>query len=85
MLQLNEAKEKAFKTKWKITACNEGEKCWCRIIEPVETIEYYNFIGDYNVDSFSENFYIVPSACMDKQIAEYIVKLHNKNLEDGYI
>ena len=85
MLQFNEAKEKVFKTKWKVATCNEGEKCWCRIIEPVETIEYYNFIGDYNVDSFNENFYIVPSACMDKQIAEYIVKLHNKNLEDGYI
>lgn len=54
-------------SKWKIGYCNQGEQCWCRVIE-VEGI-------DDDCD-----FFINPAGSLNKEIAEYIVNLHNKSL-----
>lgn len=29
-----EATALCLKTKWKVTPCNSGEQCWCRLIVP---------------------------------------------------
>lgn len=65
-----EALIKAFNSEWKSSVCSQGEECWCRIIEPLNKIEYDN----------GEEIYIVGSGSISKEFAEYIVKLHNNNL-----
>lgn len=65
-----EALIKAFNSEWKSSVCSQGEKCWCRIIEPLNKIEYNN----------GEEIYIVGDGAISKEFAEYIVKLHNDNL-----
>lgn len=69
-----EAQELALKVKWKLTTCNQGEKCWCRRIEPEEPIHY-----DY--DNFSEELSIVSTGSIEENFAKHIVELHNKSLE----
>ena len=51
-----EAQKESLKVKWKASPCQQGEECWCRIIEPVEPIMYD---GD-------EEYYIVGSASIPK-------------------
>lgn len=58
----------ALTNKWKIGYCHSGEECWCRLII-VEGIP-----DDCD-------FFINPSASLNKEIAEYIVNLHNNFLE----
>lgn len=65
-----QAQKEALKVKWKATQCHQGEKCWCRIIEPAEPILYD---GD-------EEYYIVGSGSIPQLEAEYLVELHNKSL-----
>ena len=69
-----EAKEKAFTIKWETQTCGQGEECWCRTINPVEPILFK--------DGETENeYYIIGSGELNKETAEYFVKLHNQNLE----
>lgn len=35
-----EAIEKGFRVEWKLGTCEQGERCWCRTIEPTEPIMY---------------------------------------------
>jgi len=65
-----QAQQKSLTVKWKASPCNQGEECWCRIIEPVEPILY-----DGN-----EEYYIVASGSIPKLEAEYLVELHNRSL-----
>ena len=65
-----EATEFSLTIKWKIGCCTSGEKCWCRIILPDEDIIYDD----------NEYFYIAGMGVLQKEIAEYIVELHNKNI-----
>lgn len=65
-----EAEETAYKSKWKISYCISGEKCWCRLIEPETPIIY-------NED---QTYILVSDGAVDERLAEYIVKLHNDNL-----
>lgn len=55
---------------WQVTPCNHGEKCWCRIIEPVEEIK----------DKDDNDIYIAASGAIPKEYAEYLVNLHNQRL-----
>lgn len=64
---------------WKLETCNVGEGCWCRIILPTEKILYKDKIG--NEDRISEFEYIIPDGSIDKETAEYIVDLHNREIE----
>lgn len=66
-----EAIEKSFSTKWKVGTCHQGEQCWCRTIEPIEPIIYKD--GD-----IEGSYYIVGSGELNKETAEYFVKLHNE-------
>jgi hypothetical protein len=64
---------------WKLDLCNSGETCWCRIILPSEKILYKNKVGDTErVDEFD---YIIPDGSIDKETAEYVVELHNREVE----
>ena len=65
------AMDLALKTKWKTTPCTL-ENCWCLMIEPIETISY----GPDEI----EEFYIVGGGEIHAKVAEYIVLLHNNNL-----
>ena len=71
-----EAEELSYKTLWKIGICHTGEQCWCRTILPVEPINYI----EINTD-FEQEYYIIGDASVNKELAEYIVKLHNERLE----
>lgn len=70
-LTYDEALAKSFQVPWKTSQCIQGEKCWCRIIEPVDRIIYD---GD-------EEVYIAGSGAIPKEYAEYIVDLHNQRLK----
>jgi hypothetical protein len=76
-----QAKQELYKRPWKAVPCSQGESCWCRIIETVEPIEYQinkSEEDEIGFDSISE---IVPMGAIDKDFAEYVVKLHNNFLE----
>jgi hypothetical protein len=62
---------------WKLETCNAGESCWCRIILPTEKIFYKNQSDGEIVQEFE---YIIPDGSVDKETAEYLVKLHNDTL-----
>ena len=68
-----EAIEKAFTVKWKLGTCEQGERCWCRTIEPVEPIMYQDHED-------IEPYFIVKSGQMRKDVANYFVELHNRNI-----
>lgn len=55
--------------RWKVSDCFSGKDCWCRPI----TIE--DEVGDEDID------FVIKSAAISKYEAEYIVQLHNENLE----
>ena len=69
-LSYEEATALSLKTKWKVTPCNSGEECWCRLIVPETEIE----------DKDGNEIYIAGSGCIPKVYAEHIVKLHNESL-----
>lgn len=58
---------------WRVSLCNQGESCWCRIIEPVTEIK----------DKDGEQVYIAASGCIPTVYAEYLVNLHNQHLANG--
>jgi hypothetical protein len=70
-----EAEAKALSVKWKIDVCFEGEKCWCRIIKPVETIMSTN--SGYDGSDYEEEYWIVRPGELNKKTAERIVSDHN--------
>jgi hypothetical protein len=75
----DEAHKYSLTIPWKIELCNTGESCWCRIILPTENILYKNKVGDIErVDEFD---YIIPDGSIDKETAEYVVELHNREVE----
>lgn len=66
-----EGLQKALTVKWKTSPCNQGEKCWCRTIEPIEEI----------VDDDGNEIYISPSGTIHSEHAEHIVKFHNEYID----
>ena len=66
-----EATKLSLTVEWKVSLCNSGESCWCRIIEPKEEIK----------DSDGNEIYIVGSGSISKTYAEHIVEQHNKSLK----
>lgn len=61
---------KELNKKWYVVPCHVGNECWCRMIAttPTPTAE-------------DESDIIVGSGCIDKNLAEYIVKTHNHYLK----
>lgn len=66
-----EAQEYSLTKEWKVSLCNEGEECWCRMIEPKEEI----------LDDKGNEIYIAGSGSISKLYAEHIVRLHNESLK----
>jgi hypothetical protein len=71
-MNYKEGIEKSLTVKWKVSLCQNGKGCWCRIIEPKSEIK----VGK------DEKIYIVNSGSLPKEHAEHIVKLHNKSLKN---
>lgn len=79
-----QARDYSHTIPWKIGTCVSGERCWCRIIFPVEEIEWietdihpvnnHELIANHKLDA------IVPDGSVHKIIAEHIVKVHNESL-----
>jgi hypothetical protein len=74
-MKFEEAEEKSLTVKWEIGTCSQGERCWCRTIKPIEPILFDD--GDSQ-----DEYWIVGSGELHKNIAEYFVELHNKNIEN---
>lgn len=70
-LTYDEATEHCLNVRWKVTPCDSGEECWCRLIVPEYEI----------IDKDGNDIYIVGSGCMEKIYAEHIVKLHNMSID----
>ena len=73
-MEYKEAEQKAFTIKWEVGTCNKGERCWCRTIKPIEPI----FFDDRD----SQEYWIVGSGELHKEIAEYFVQLHNEKINN---
>jgi hypothetical protein len=58
-------------TEWKIGTCTQGESCWCRTI----------LLKDEVLDFEGEPIYVAPSGTIDKEIAEYLISLHNETIK----
>ena len=69
-MTFQEATQKSLRVKWKVALCNQGEKCWCRMIVPEEPIE----------DKDGNEIIIASSGDVRKEYAEHIVRLHNEAL-----
>lgn len=77
-----EAENKAYKMKWKVTKCFRGvggNPCWCAGIDTVKKLRYEWKTEDGII--IHETFEVVPLGNIDKRLARYIVKLHNANIE----
>jgi hypothetical protein len=74
-MTFEEAEQLSRTVKWKADVCSSGEICWCRTIEPVEPILFFDEFGD------KVPFYVVRAGDMHKDLAEYFVKLHNQKIE----
>lgn len=65
---------------WKVQECFSGPQCWCRMIVPVEIINFTYTLPDGTIQDTLED--IIDSAAIDQKTAEYIVNLHNKRLNN---
>ena len=75
-MTLEEAEKLSYTVKWKAGVCNSGEICWCRTIEPIDPIFFLDELED------KVPYYIVRGGEMDKNLAEYFVKLHNEKIKN---
>jgi len=78
----DEAIKHSFNTPWKLSLCNTGESCWCRIILPVETIKYKNISSSTGKETIEEIEWIIPDGSIDKETAEYFLELHHASLNN---
>lgn len=72
-MDYQEAISKSLTSKWKVDTCGQGEQCWCRIVRCVEPIMFKE-----KEDLDEEEYYIVGSGKLNKEIVEHIVKIHNQ-------
>lgn len=69
-----EAINESINRTWVIGTCSEGEKCWCRTIRCVPPLLFED--GEHK-----EEYYVVRTGEVHKELVEYIVKLHNEKME----
>jgi hypothetical protein len=78
----DEAHKYSLTIPWKIELCNTGETCWCRVIVPSEPIKFKEKISNWIKEDITRDFdCIIPDGSVDKETAEYIVDLHNDEVE----
>lgn len=70
-MTFEEAREQLLSSYWKTEPCGT-ENCWCLMVSPVEPILY---------DDDKKEMYVSGAGELSKDIAEYIVSLHNERLE----
>jgi hypothetical protein len=64
-----------LESKWRFQKCT-AKDCWCGLIITNDKI-------DFGIDKEPpEQYFVAHAACLDKDIAKYIIKLHNKNLKE---
>jgi hypothetical protein len=66
-----EAINKSLTLKWKVGTCSQGKECWCRTITCDPPLMY----GEVALE---EEFYVVGSGQIMKEVVEHIVNIHNK-------
>lgn len=72
-MTFKQAIAKSLTVRWKVSFCPQGEKCWCRVIEPEEQI----------IDDDGEQIHIAPSGSIAKDHAEHIVRVHNSYFNES--
>lgn len=80
-MKYSEAKKEIFNRVWRVSTCNSGESCWCRIIELVEPIEYQVNTKEEDEVRFDTISQVVPMGVLDADVAMHVTKLHNNFLE----
>jgi hypothetical protein len=70
-----QVQKKALTTEWKVEPCFSGESCWCRIITLKEKILFKN-------GESQEEFSIIGSGAVNKELADHIVEVHNKSIKN---
>lgn len=66
---------KLLDEKWKVHSCFSGKECWCRMI----VTEGWDDLVQ------ADDTLVIGSAAVSKELAEYIVLLHNNNIgKSGY-
>ena len=60
-----------FKKRWKTATCEDGAKCWCRLIVTEDYKKVKDDMGDC----------ITYAGHINKKVAQYLVKLHNEELK----
>lgn len=70
-----EAEKHLLEVPWRVTPCTQ-EDCWCAGVGPVESIR--------SEGEIEEEHYVVGTGVITKELAEYIVNLHNEKLSYAY-
>lgn len=73
-----EAITKSLSVRWEVDTCSQGESCWCRTIKPVDPILYED--GDTQ-----EEYQVVRAGELQRKTVEYLVDIHNKNIQGGIL
>lgn len=68
-----EAEKHLWEVPWRVTPCTQKD-CWCAGVGPVESIR--------SAGEIEEEHYVIHSGVITKEIAEYIVNLHNEKLKN---
>ena len=76
MINYTEAIQESLKRKWIVGTCSQGEECWCRTITCEEPLMFQEY-----KDIEPEEFFVVGSGDLRKEIVEHIVKIHNESLK----
>lgn len=74
-MEYSEAIKESFKKPWKVVLCDEGEKCWCRMIELKQPIKFTTPALDGVFEH--ELRTIISQGAIDEETAKYLVNLHN--------
>lgn len=64
-------KLREFYVKWKVVNCGAPDECWCAAIQPIEFLP----------DESGENMFIIGGGCISRELAEYIVRIHNGKVD----
>lgn len=75
MKTYKEISDELRNVKWKVIPCESGKICWCRVIVPTEDIYYDNKTKD-------EKISICHAGDISKYLADHIVHIHNKYIDD---
>ena len=80
-LTYTQALELSLQRKWKVGTCNQGKECWCRTIELVDPIDFFETSNPHNGDGIDDILtHVVIGGELSTIQAEHIVRIHNNSL-----